>query len=74
MENKMVTPLGKFFLTNKKIMSQCDYESFASTAETLIIQFDQEKFEQLLSEGSSSPFSARKHKKILVARSPLATA
>ena len=56
MENKMATPLGNFFFNNKKKMPQCDGETPGSTAETLVIQFDQEKFEQLLSEGGSSPY------------------
>jgi len=43
-----------------------------SAGETLVIQFDQEKFEQLLSEGGSNPASARKHMKIFMARSLLA--
>jgi len=43
-----------------------------STAETLVIQFDQEKFE-LLSGHSISPLHVRKHRKVTVARAPLAT-
>jgi len=70
----MATPLGNFFSANEKIMSQCDDETLGSTAETLVIQFDQEKFEQLLSKGGPNPISMRKHKKILVAMSPLDTA
>jgi len=58
MENKMVTPLGNFFFNNKKKVLQCDDKTFGSNTETLVIQFDQEKFEQLLSEGNSSLTSA----------------
>jgi len=72
MENKMATPLGTFFFANEKIVSQWDDKTLQSTAETLVIQFDQEKFEQFLSEGSLSPINVRKHKKISVAKSPLA--
>ena len=66
--------LEKVFFNNKKIMSQCDDETLESTSKTLVIQFDQEKFKQLLSEGSSSYINMRKHRKISMARSPLATA
>ena len=68
----MATPLETLFFNNKKIMPQCDGEIPA--AKTLVIQFDQEKFEQLLSEGGSTPTSARKHIKISMARSPLTIA
>ena len=70
----MATLLGKVFFNNKKTLPQCDDETLGSNAEILVIQFDQERFEQILSKGGSSPTSARKHRKILVVRSPLATA
>ena len=46
----METPLGKISFNKRKMMPQCNGETPKSTAETLIIQFDQEKFEQLLSQ------------------------
>jgi len=55
MENKIETPLGKGFFNNKKIVSQCNDETLGFTAETLVIQFDQESFEQILSDGGSNP-------------------
>ena len=70
----MATPLGKVFFNNKRTVSQCDDETLGSNAETLVIQFDQERFEQILSEGGSSPINVRKHRKISLARSPLAIA
>ena len=66
--------LEKVLFNNKKTVPQCDNETLGSTTETLVIQFDQERFEQILSEGGSNSTSAYKHKKISVARSPLATA
>ena len=66
----MVTLLGICFSTVENQMPQCDN---GSTAETMVIHFDEEKFEQLLSRGSISPPHARKHKKISVGRVPLAT-
>ena len=55
MENKMATPLGNSFSTVENQVSQCDDQTFGSIAETLVIQFDQERFEQL-SGGSTSPY------------------
>ena len=40
----------------------------------MVLQFDQEKFEQLLSEGGSSPINMHKHRKISVSKSPLIVA
>jgi len=70
----MATLLGKVFFNTKETVSQCDNQTLGSTAETLVIQFDQEKFEQLLFEGSSSPINVRKHRKISLARTPLVKA
>jgi len=72
MENKMVTPLGNIFSTNEKMVSQCDNQTLGSTTEILVIHFDQEKFEQLLSEGDTRPLKVRKHRKIFLARTLLA--
>jgi len=63
---------GKTFSTNEKAVSQCDDKTLGFTAEMLVIQFDQEKFEQLLSIGNTSPLNVRKHKKISRAKAPLA--
>ena len=52
------------------MVSQYDDETLGSTFEMLVIQSDQEKFEQILSEGGSSLIIVRKHRKISVARSP----
>jgi len=54
MENKMTTPPGTSFSTNEKVVSQCDDKTLGSTVEILLIQFDQEKFELLLSLGKPS--------------------
>jgi len=67
----MATPLEKIFLNNKKTVSQCDDES---TAETMVIYFDQEKFEQFLFGGSTNPLHVRKHMKITLAKTSLAKA
>ena len=54
MENKMTIPPGTSFSTNEKVVSQCDDKTLGSTVEILLIQFDQEKFELLLSLGKPS--------------------
>jgi len=68
----MATPLGNAFSTVENQVSQCDDQTFGSIAETLVIHFDPERFEQLLSGGSKSPLRVRKHKEVSVARAPLA--
>jgi len=49
----MATPLGtRIFFRNKEMMSQCNDQSTEPiTIENLVIHFDQEKFEELLSGG-----------------------
>ena len=74
MENKMATPLGnKVFFRNKEIMSQSNGQNTEPViVENLAIHFDQEKFKELLSGGSPTRH-ARKHKKVSVAKAPVAT-
>jgi len=43
-----------------------------STAEVLVIEYDQVKFVKLLSQGSKSFFSTRKHIRVSIAKAPLA--
>ena len=66
-------PLGNAFSTAKNQVSQCDDQTLGSIAEMLVINFDQERFEQLLSEGITSPLHVRKHRKVSVTRAPLTT-
>ena len=73
MKNKMKTPLETLFSNNEKKMFPCNDETFESSAKTLVIQFDQEKFEEVLSGGGKSPSNVHKHRKISVVRSPLIT-
>ena len=51
----MATPLRIVFSTNEKAIAQVDLKLLGSTVESLVVEFDQEKFEQLLSSGSISP-------------------
>jgi len=66
----METLLGNYFSTPENQVPQCDVRS---TAETLVIHFDQERFEQLLFGDNTSPLHVRKHSKVSVGRGPLAT-
>jgi len=50
----MATLLGSVFSTNEKAVAQADLKLLGSTVESLVIEFDQEKFE-LLSMSSISP-------------------
>jgi len=54
-------------------MSQCDDQTLGSIVEILVINFDQEKFEQLLTGGSKNLLHVRKHRKVSVASVLLAT-
>ena len=74
MENKMATPPGTAFSTAKNVVSQCDDQTLRSTVETLVIQFDQKMFEQLLSGGSTSPLNVHKYRKIFLVKASLANA
>ena len=69
----MATLLGTLFSAADNQVSQCDDQTFGSIAETLVINFDQEKFEQLLTGGSKNPLRVRKHIKVSVANVSLAT-
>jgi len=68
----MVTLLGSGFSTAENQVSQCDDQTLGSIVETLVIHFNQEKFEQLLSVGSKSPLHVRKHRKVSIAKVSLA--
>ena len=74
MKNKMTTPLGnKVFFRNKEMMSQCNSQSVEPiTVENLVIHFDRAKFEELL-YGGGPTLQAWKHRRVSVAKAPLAT-
>ena len=74
MKNKMATLLGNSVLfRNKEIMSQCNGQNAEPViVENLVIHFDQEKFEEFLSGGSPARHT-RKHRKVSVAKAPVAT-
>ena len=51
----MATPLVTVFSTDEKVVAQADLKFIGSTVKSLIVEFDQEKFEEFLSSGSISP-------------------
>jgi len=65
----MATTLGKsVFWGNKETVSQCNGQSLDPVVfKNLVIHFNQEKFRELHSEGSSV-LHARKHRTIFVAK------
>ena len=56
MRNKIATPLGTFFSTNEKIVSQHEDQALEATTKPLVISFDQEKFKEILSQGAIALF------------------
>ena len=70
-ENKIATPLETEFSTAKNEVSQCDDQTLGFIVETLVIHFDQEKFEQLLFGSSASLLNVRKQRKISLTRAHL---
>jgi len=60
----MTTPLGTFFSTDEKAVAQVDLMLLGSTIESLMVEFDQEKFEELLSLVSISPKTRRQYRKV----------
>ena len=70
----MATPLeNRIFFRNKEMMSQCNGQSAEPiNVKNLVIHFDQEKFEELLSWGGPA-LHARKQRRVSVAKAPLAT-
>jgi len=62
----MATSLGNtFFSTDEKAIAQANLKLIGPIVESLVVEFDQEKFEQLLSSGSISPKSMWKYRKVL---------
>lgn len=61
----MVTLLGTTFSSDEKVIAQYDEVSIGSTKKTLVIQFDQTAYEEMLrTRGSTRSSSVQKAKKI----------
>ena len=59
----MVTPLGTSFSTDEQVGVQGDVTFMGKMVESLIVEFDQAKYEEFLSSGSKSP-RARQYRKV----------
>jgi len=59
----MATPLGMTFSTDEQVMAEGDITCMGKTIESLVIEFDQEKYEEFLSSGSKSP-KAQQYRKV----------
>jgi len=55
----MATSLGITFSTDKQVVAQGDVTFMGKTVESLVIEFDQAKYEEFLSSGFKSPRVAR---------------
>ena len=51
----MVTTLGTTFSTNEQVVVQGDVTFMGKTVKSLVVKFDQAKYEEFLSSGSKSP-------------------
>ena len=60
----MVTPLGTTFLTDEQVAVQGDVNFMRKTVESLVVQFDQAKYEEFLSSGSKSPRVAQQYHRV----------
>jgi len=59
-----MTPLGTSFSTDENAMAQADVRLLRKTVESLVVEFDLEKFEEFLSSGSASPKAMRQYHKV----------
>ena len=60
----MVTPLGNILSTDEKAVAQADTKFMGSNGRIVIVEFDQEKFEEFLSSGPKSPRAVRQYHKV----------
>ena len=60
----MATPLGISYFTDEEMVAQSDTKLLGSTVESLMVEFDQERYEKFLSTGFSSPKSTRRCRKV----------
>ena len=60
----MVTPLGISFSTDENAVTQADVRLLRKTVESLVVEFDQEKFKEFLFLGSAIPKAMRQYRKV----------
>jgi len=51
----MTTPLETTFSTDEQVVAQGDVACMGKVVDSLIVKFDQAKYEEFLSSGSKSP-------------------
>jgi len=59
----MATPLGTNFSTDEQVVAQGDVTCMGKTVESLIVEFNQAKYEEFLYSSSKSP-RARQYRKV----------
>ena len=59
----MATPLGTTFSTDEQVVAQGDVTYMGKIVKSLVVEFDQAKYEELLSSSSKSP-RARQYRKV----------
>ena len=60
----MATPLETFSSIDENVVVQADVQLLGKTIESLVTEFDQEKFEKFLSLGFASPKAMRHYHKV----------
>ena len=60
----MATPLGKTFSTDENIVAQTDVQPLEKTIESFVVEFDQGKFKEFLSSGSTSLKAMWQYRKV----------
>ena len=60
----MATTVGEVIFSDDMIVAQSDEIAPGTIIESLVISFDEAKYEEFVSSGGTSPASARKYRKI----------
>ena len=68
-KQEMTTPLGNTFSTDEQVVAQGDVIYMGKTVESLVVEFDQAKYEEFLSSGSKSP-KARAYRRVSTGKCP----
>ena len=61
---KMATPLETIFSTDENMVAQADVNFIRATVESLVVEFDQVKYEKYLSSTSKSLKTTRQYHKV----------
>ena len=60
----MATPLGTSFSTDENVVAPADIQLLRRIVKSLVVEFDQEKFEGFLSSSAASPKIMREYRKV----------